>query len=110
MFEGFFEWIEYAWMQLKTVLTELVLTIQTTASDALIYLFIILMDAMLVILSLIFGAFNVVNYLDYLNLMPDQILNVLNLLGIGQGISMLFSAYLLKFTFQLIPMVGLGRK
>lgn len=110
MFSDFLKWIELAWLQLKTFFIEFGLTISTLINDFAIWLTLGLLDALTALLSIIFNAFNLVNYVDYFGLLPDSILNVLNLLGIGQGLSMLFSAYLLKFTLQLVPFVGLGRK
>lgn len=110
MFSDFLKWIELAWLQLKTFFIEFGLTISTIINDFAIFMTIALLEALIALLSLVFNAFNLVNYMDYFGLLPESILNVLNLLGIGQGLSMLFSAYLLKFTLQLIPFVGLGRK
>lgn len=56
-------------------------------------------------LGSVFGSFGL---LQYLNMLPDEMLNVMALVGVNEATVIIVSAVIVRFTLQLIPFVRLG--
>lgn len=60
----------------------------------------------------ILGSFNLsfdfLNVAQYIPALPDDVVNIMGLLGIGQALGIIFSAIVIKLVLQLIPFTRLG--
>lgn len=54
------------------------------------------------------GVFSSFGLLQYLNMLPDEMLNIMALVGANEASAIIVSAVIVRFTLQLIPFVRLG--
>lgn len=93
---------------------DLMIRLSLTLFDMLSDLFIALFDLiMLVVIPLITGlldSLDFINLTGYIDLLPAEAKNFMQLIGFGQAFSIIISALIIKLLLQLIPFVRLGSK
>lgn len=56
--------------------------------------------------DLLFDTVDWFNPLNYLDMLPPEIINGLTLIGFGEMISIIISTYIIKLTLQFLPSAG----
>jgi Protein of unknown function (DUF2523) len=73
--------------------------------DMFVWVLLSLLDIGFAIVNFFFSAANIAVYnpLQYINLLPADVLNVLRLIKLGEALSIIFSAISLRFILNFIP-------
>ncbi len=85
----------------------LVLTLWDAVKDVLFLILETLLDLIGILLD---GAFSALSFnpAEYITALPPDIINVLGLIGMGDALSIIIAAVIVRITLQLIPFTRLG--
>lgn len=89
-------------------LWSLVLSAMEVLNDLFITMFDAFMTISVSVISTFGDMFSLLDFTQYVSILPDEVKNVLGLLGIGTATSMIVTAILIRLGLQLIPFVRLG--
>lgn len=96
-----------AFVELINSLKSLALTIYDILKDAFLFVF----DTVLTLAVSIVQAVSIPaswNPAQYITALPSSVVNMLGLIGLGECLTIITAAILIRFTLQLIPFVRLG--
>ena len=102
------DWLSERWNDFLTWGLSLLLSIWDMVIDIISFLFEIIFDLVVGIVQQLGGIFNSFGLLQYLNMLPPEMLNVMALVGANEASAIIISAVVIRFTLQLIPFVRLG--
>lgn len=102
------DWLAERWNDLIDYLYSLLLSLFDALKDVAFWLVESLLNLCLVILSSLDSIFNALTITDYMSMFPDDVVNMLALLGINQITMIIVTALGVRFVLQLIPLVRLG--
>jgi hypothetical protein len=100
-YDGLFGWVL---VQLKSFL----LTLWDILTDILLMVVDLFMSVGLYALEGISQALELINITNYINVMPAEVLGIVNAIGLGEAIGMIMAAGTARLLMQLIPFVRLG--
>lgn len=104
---SFFDWCS----NIPDFLLAIVETIFTSIVILLKDIFFWIIESILDLAISILGSFDlsgITEYLDSFGELPSEIINILGLIGIGEALSIIAAAIIIRFALQLIPFVRLG--
>ncbi|NOI06982.1 DUF2523 family protein [Vibrio anguillarum] len=102
------DWFAERWNDFIQVCMSFLLTLWDILVDISCYVFDAVFTVCLSIVSGLGGAFSSFGILQYLNMLPPSMLNVMALVGVNEVSSIIVSAVVVRFILQLIPFVRLG--
>jgi len=107
LFQQFKNWLYSAFVEVLQKLESLALTIFDLLKDVFLWL----LDQVLGLATGLLSAVSIPlnwNPAQYINAMPQEITNMLGLIGLGECVSIITAAIVIRLGLQLIPFVRFG--
>lgn len=101
-------WFISVWDNFIHFMKSLVLTLFDMLKDVFYFILESLFGLVQVALDGMGHLFNGMNFAQYISAIPDDVSNILGLLGVGQAMTMIVGAIVIRVLLQLIPFVRLG--
>ena len=103
MFEDLMNWF-------TEIFGEVALTFFAMLMDLFLFIVDSLFTAFSFLLDTLASSLEFMNPLQWMDLIPAETMNMMNLVGISEAMSIIISATSIKLILQIIPFIGLGRK
>lgn len=104
---GILEWLQSVWENFVQMIQALVATLMDMLKDLFIFLFSLVMELGIAILNGIGSAMSW-NPSTYISALPPEVTNIIGLIGVGEAITIIGGAILIRLTLQLVPFTRLG--
>ena len=101
-------WLAQRWNDLLDLCLSIFLSLWDMLIDLLCSIFEVVFDLVVSIVDGLGGVFSSFGLLQYLNMLPEDMLNVMSLVGANEASAIIVSAVVVRFILQLIPFVRLG--
>lgn len=101
------EWLQKLWDGFLDVIQAAVSTIGDMLKDIAIWLVDQLMDVAIAAMNGL-ASFLDWNPAEYISALPESVINMMGLIGVGQALSIVTGALIIRMLLQLIPFVRLG--
>ena len=102
------DWFSERWNDFLNLWLSFTYTLYDMTIDLVSFLFDSVFTFCVAIVSTLSGAFSSFGVLQYLSVLPDDMLNVMALVGVNEVSVIIVSAVTARFILQLIPFVRLG--
>lgn len=100
-------WITTALNWILVFFKSLILTLWDMVTDVFYLIIDLILSTVGVVIDGVFSALTF-DPLVYVSAIPPDVMNILGLLGVGQGLVIIGTAILIRLGLQLIPFVRLG--
>lgn len=107
-FNNLFNWLIDIWNLFLDTLYRFLLSFSDMFKDLFCWLLDSVLDIALEALHALDAMFDAFNVLQYWDLLPPDVSNVLGAIGIGTATGMIVTAITIRLTLQLIPFTRLG--
>ncbi len=101
-------WFAELWNDLVQIFMSILLSIYDILIDTVCSVLDAILSFCVGVVSGLGGVFNSFGVLQYLNMLPQDMLNVMSLVGANEASAIIVSAVAIRFILQLIPFVRLG--
>lgn len=101
-------WLSQRWNDFLNLCLSVLLSVWDMTIDLLCFIFEIIFSLVVSLVDGLGGVFSSFSLLQYLSVLPDDMINVMALIGINEVSSIIVSALIVRFVLQLIPFVRLG--
>lgn len=101
-------WFAERWNDFLNLCLSILLSLWDMVIDILCFTLETIFNLVVTLVDSLGGAFSSFGVLQYLNMLPDEMLNVMALVGCNEASVIIVSAIIVRFTLQLIPFVRLG--
>ncbi|MEZ8020048.1 DUF2523 family protein [Vibrio splendidus] len=102
------DWLAQRWNDFLDLCLSILLSLWDMLIDLLCSIFEVVFDLVVSIVDGLGGVFSSFGLLQYLNMLPEDMLNVMSLVGANEASAIIVSAVVVRFILQLIPFVRLG--
>ena len=102
------DWLAERWNDFIDVCMSIILTISDMLIDLVCYVLDTIFSFCVSVVSGLGGVFSSFGLVQYLNMLPPDMLNVISLVGANEASAIIVSAVVVRFVLQLIPFVRLG--
>lgn len=102
------DWLIDRWNDFLNLVLSFLLSIWDMVNDLICFVLESIFDVCFTIVSSIGGVFSSFGLLQYLSMLPPEMINVMSLVGANEASSIIVSAVIVRFILQLIPFVRLG--
>ncbi|MBV7262333.1 DUF2523 domain-containing protein [Photobacterium sp. WH24] len=101
-------WLSERWNDFLNLCLSVLFSIWDMVIDLVCFVFETIFNLVVSIVDGLGGMFSSFGLLQYLNILPDDMVNVMALIGINEASAIIVSAVIVRFLLQLIPFVRLG--
>jgi hypothetical protein len=101
-------WFTGVWNAFISWGEALVLTVFAMLKDALYFFLEMLLNLVEVVLLSLGSLFSAMDLTQYISAIPADVSNIMGLIGLGQAMSIVIAAIVIRVSLQLIPFVRLG--
>jgi len=102
------DWFAERWNDFLNLCLSVLLSIWDMVIDLVCFIFEIIFNLVVSLVDGLGGVFSSFGLLQYLSMLPDDMINVMALVGANEASAIIVSAVIVRFTLQLIPFVRLG--
>ena len=102
------DWFAHRWNDFLNLCLSILLSLWDMINDLVCFIGEATCNFVVVVVSGLSGVFSSFGLLQYLNMLPTEMLNVMSLVGANEASAIIVSAVVVRFLLQLVPFVRLG--
>lgn len=102
------DWLAQRWNDFLDLCLSVLLSLWDMINDLICYVLESAFNAIYLIVDGIGGAFSSFGLVQYLGMLPDEMINIMSLVGANEASAIIVSAVIVRLVLQLIPFVRLG--
>lgn len=101
-------WFESVWNSFERWGKSAMLTMYDMVKDGFFMILELILEIVQLMLNGMGAMFDGMNFAQYISAIPSDVANVMGLMGLGQAMTLIVGAILIRTVLQLIPFVRLG--
>ncbi|MEZ8363311.1 DUF2523 family protein [Vibrio splendidus] len=102
------DWFAQRWNDFLDLCLSVLLSLWDMFNDLICYVLESAFNVVYLIVNGISGAFSSFGLVQYLSMLPNEMLNIMSLVGANEASAIIVSAVVVRVILQLIPFVRLG--